>query len=77
MAAIHGRISPIANVFGACHTECYRPLPQRGRVSRDLQLNPEVEDALPPALRERNWHLRELEFHRDYKGPVSAGVCLG
>lgn len=77
MAAIHSRISPILNLRAECHLECYRPLPKRGRLPRDVQLNPEADESLPPALRERNRHLRELEFHRDYQGPVNAGVSLG
>ncbi len=77
MAAIHTRAIPLLNLLGICHTQCYRSLPKRGRLPREVRLNPEAEQWLSPALRERAQHMRELEFQRDYMGPVSSGVCLG
>lgn len=60
-----------------CHLECYGSTPQRGRLARAFWLHAEAEEALPPALKERARHLREIELYRDYKLPLSGGVSLG
>ena len=68
---------PLVSGRRVCHFECDQPLLKRGRLPRHVELNPEAEESMPPALRERHHRLREIQFIKDYKGPMAAGACLG